>query len=474
MRGIAKLLIGGLFCCSLGELQAQTTSSSSSPRWAGLDLSRLQRLRPLSPFDTDGDYRLLDALSSRSVRNADTLRRHSILDVLLPPVLGYELNLGRGWSLIGDGLVDVFKINALDKQYNQYEGSWVGYEWVLTRRLGAGRKLVLRTNNNYAVRSHRWMSENNLLYFYALEQSGILILSGGQTPRETTHQTNEELFVGQNMGMLGANNSGLNNYLRTYISLRNSIYLTPKLRLNTQVLYEYRKPYAWVENISPLHQSLLLEFGAYYSMARTSTPSADYTTAIQNPVGFFSPELGVVYRVGLDPTKGNASVPFSRYDMLELSLRHSYAWNDANRLRWGISLGGFFSRGYVSDADTRALPRLSGLGREPLGGRWATLPYGFELGKRWLWGYADYHAGRMLLARLSPLRLLDEAIHLRALHAEHSRAWYELGYSIGLGGFARMGVFAGSDRLGWGVRSSVGVRFSLPILFLISSASSRY
>lgn len=440
---------------AIGAIHAQTTIG-------GLDLHRVGRMRPLPPFDRDGGYRLLDSFVVGQDSTSSS-KPNPWLKALEHTILGTEVPLSPRWTLGLDGLVHIFN------DTNPTDGAWLGYELVLKYQIAPGQKVVLRTANNYTTRSQRWMTENNLLYFYAPERAGLAILSGGITSRETTHLSNEEYVAGVHIAPLGQNGS-VSYYTRHYASLRNTIYLTPHLRLNTLGLYEHRTPTV-PSSDRHQHQVLMGQVDVYYDWARRAPMSALYPTPMQRPRGYFAPELGLSYRWALDPTDSRARhTPFSTYQTLELHLRAAYAWDDANKIYWGLSAGTYLDRSRTTDADLRLLPRGADLGRYSIYGTWSTLPTGIETAHSWAWGYLDYSAGRLALARLVDWSL-DEAWHLRAYYGTGARQWYEAGYSIGWGDLLRIGAFVGSDLAG---QQALRLRLSIPILLLTGTASARY
>lgn len=423
----------------------------------GVDLARLQRLRPQPPFDQEVGYELLKLWSAEdtvpSVSGARWKQRLAEL------VIGAEVRMSPKWTLGLDGLIHVVSTA------NPVDGVWLGYEVYAAYRPKLGHRLVLRSANSTTTRTRQWMSANHALYFYAPKRAGLLVLSGGRTSQETLHLSNEEQFAGLFPGLIGTN-SPLRGYLRHFVSLRNSIYLTPHLRFNALMQYEDRRPQLLG---LPAHQALVGEVGLYYDLARVAPRWDRFATPIQTPRGYYAPELGLMYRAGLVPTASDAGRPFSAYRLIEGSLRGAYAWDGANKLYWGVTAGTFLNRSRVFDADERYLPTLGLAGRSPFIGHWSTLAEQ-DAGTRWLWGSVDYTASRLLLTRLMG-RGLDEALHARALWGAPQKRWYEVGYSIGAGEMLRVGVFAGMDLQGH-VRWHVNL--SAPVLFLSSTASTRY
>lgn len=423
------------------------------------DIERIQRLRPLFPFDDDPSYRLLDIWTADTTKHPAKPTKRS-LELLQSGLIGTEIKLSERWTLGLDGAIHIFA------QANPDDGAWLGYEVFGAYRPKLGHRLVLRSAHYYTTRSKRWMTEQVAAYHYAPNKSGLAVLSAGITSRETSHLTNEEQMVHMYPSLLGSNGP-LSHYRRSYLGLRNSLYLTPHLRFSALALYEYRQGQT-AEH--PTHQSLLGQVDMYYDFARRATIKADYPTAMQRPVGFFAPEIGISLKGAFAPSANFHHAPFSQYLLAEASLRAAYAWDDELRLKWGIIGGKFLDRTSMTDADERYLPTGYRIGRTLINGTFTTLPPLTTAGRYWAWGYADLNVGRLALPRLVRLDL-DEELHLRAFVREGGKRWLEAGYSVGLGEMARVGIFAG-----WGGDKAfvLATRLSVPLLFLTSTSSTRY
>lgn len=442
------------------------TSSLSGQEIAGVELSRLERLRPLPPFDRDGGYELLNALESSFEKGrSDSTGTNPLIRWSSNILLGQEIKLSDKWSLLLDGLIHI------PAHRNRVDGWWLGYEVIGSYRPKAGHHLILRASNNLATRIRQWRSENNLLYYYAPLRSGLAVLSFGITSRETTHLSHEEIFGPQWVAPIGAN-TPIYDFHKRYLSWRNSLDIASGLRLTGLVVYEHRYPsHAIAWDSTPLyeHRALVSEVNVQWDMARRyPATSALYPTSSQRPLGYFAPMLEISYRAAINP-QPQGRIPYSSYQLIELGLRASYAWDDQRRLSWGVTAGSYLNRKHVTIADERYLTIAEATGRTPMWASWATLSPDQYLGKRWLWGYADTNLGGLALSRLIRIGW-QEAIHLRGLWSERGQ-WYEAGYSIGWGELLRVGFFAGSN---FRDQQQLRLRLSIPALLLLGKASSRY
>lgn len=418
---------------------------------------RLNRLRPLPPFDKDAGYRTTDSLISHNMNHSLSPSWVGLASDIL---LGPDIQLSKHFTLIPDGLLYIVN------NYNPTDGVWIGYEFVGNYHLRPGHRLLFRISNNYTTHSHQWMSENHLLYYYAPKLSGIAVISGGITSRTTVHETYEELFTSEWLGQPGSNNP-LDIYRKTFFTIRNSINVCSGLRTTALLQYEHRHPQP-----SPRqgyeHQALVGEIRLVWNPSERTIPGNRYPGSGNHPIGLNIPAPGITYRTTIQPSN-SARIPSSSYQMLELNLRQSFALSPDFRVSWGAVAGTSLDRNRMSLADERYLISDLSVGRLPLSGTWSTISDSFYLGKQWVWEYTDIYIGRPLWHRILNVDL-DESLHIRAVGSETGN-WYEAGYSVGMGEMARIGLFAGGN---FRDRFQLRVRLSLPLLLLLGKASSRY
>lgn len=432
--------------------------------WAQLgreDLRRLQRFRPEYPFDRSGDYLWISTWESRQTQTQEQETKSPWWQSIL---IGKGIRLSHSWELGFDGLVDVFST------YNKYDGAWLGYEVFAARNISLGHRLVLRSSHNYTTKSKQYMGQYRMLYYYAPERSGMLILDAGHSSQNTTHISNEEEFTERYLSPWGTNKH-YRDYKKLYLGLRHSLYLGDKLRFDALGLYEYRRPQE--SFIGEKRQLLMGELRLSYDFAQKRTISADFPTPEQLPRGLFAPELSIGYRQAIDPSGGKAQTPYQQYGLLSLSLRSAYAFDDYRRLSWGLVAEYITNRDRITAYDAQTLPIVSALGRSLIGNTWATAEH-IALDKgAWIWGMLNYGGGRLALTHIPLLKRLqlDEELHARAVYQSGGKYWLEGGYSIGLGRMLRMGCFYGTDLRG---ENKLALRLSLPFLYLTSRASTRY
>lgn len=441
----------------LVELRAQAGFSLFSLS----ELRRMQRLRPASPYDLGGDYRLMEYWEHQARLTGDTLQTPSLLGDI---VLGKIVPLGRKWEIGLDGLVDVWATS------NKVDGMWLGYEIFAAYNIAQGHRLVLRSAHAYTTKGRQYMTNNRILYFYAPAKGGVAILAGGVTSIETVHTTNEEEYTRAHLLPLGPGSEGY-DYRKRYASLRNSIYLTSALRSDALMVYEYRTPQRYISGAA--HHLLHGELRLAYDFSPYGSSSADFPTPHRLPRGFFRPEVSAVYRWQEQLWNDTPTQDYSTWMSLGAGIRMSYALADDQLLDWAIAgehfIGGDAQR---TDAGLR-LPGAATIDRKPIAGTFSTADHLALRTGGWLWGLANYTSGRLMLTQLPGLRRiqLDEGLHLRGMLSYGRASWLEFGYSVGLGEMLRVGLFGGTNLHG---QSRWAFRLSLPILYLTGRASTRY
>ena len=441
--------------------QTLLAPSEARPKYGYADIDRLFRYEPPAPYNVNRGYDFLRAFAASQVRSREASGgQRSSMAKVIDLAVGKNFDLGK-WQLGIDGVANIIP------GYNRVDGQWLGYELQLIRFLGEGRSIRLRTSNNYALRTQRWYTENNLLLYYAPQLNGLFLLSGGQTSRQTAHTTPEEIYRGY-FGEIQPGNSPVRDYVKTYLAMRHRLSLSTQLDLSASLLFEDRRPQAGF----PLsHHRALIASGqvlwapSFLNRSATGTPI---------PIGFRR-ELGLSYREAFHPGSWDTSAtPYMHYRQLDGFVRGTLPFDVDNKLHFKLSYGRFLDRTAVDASDEKYFPRLSWVGRELFRDSWSTLPAFFTGGKSWTTQEFTFSSNNLALARtkgFGEVLRMDEAIHARQLFTQDGRAFSELGYSLGWGELARFGLFGGYD---WRAeRVHVAFRISLPILTLTSSWSER-
>lgn len=439
------------------------SSSVGAQRTLPLDLTlleRLLRLRPLPPLGQDVGYRLLDRMiDSARLRPIDSTS--SLLPKLL---LGADFALAPRLKLSIDGALNTLV------DYNGHDGLWLGYETQLSWSIASGQKLMLRSSNNVTLRSRLWLHEHHLLYYFAPQYSGMLLLSLGHTTRETAFLTPTERLSDDYTGLIGTN-SPVRHYLKDFAALRTRLSgREGRWRLSWLGLYEQRQSRL---SSYAAHRSLLYELDLSYRLGEYSSEIKPYEwdgRPILRPYGYRGLQLGLRLRQAYAPS--GARYEYSDYTLLEGSLRSVLPLGRQSHLSAQLTGGRFLTRRRLYDADLRYFASV-GLGdRRPISSTWVTLPESFASGQSWLTLGLSLTCEHLLVSsRSSWGQYLDEALHLRSAHTERG-GYSEAGYSIGLGELARLGLFVGAD---WQTGTPrLGLGLSLPIIALLSTWSERY
>ncbi len=467
-RGLTLLCLSlAIFLLSHSLLKAQFVPDSLLQQKVSSLISkkafkRLHRYRPLPPFDESPVYSFLEMPIQDSEQAKDNLGK-----LLSSIVSGPSISLTPKLSLSLDGLM------YLIPDYSAEEGYWVGFETMLQYNIDWGEKLVLRSSNNYTLRSHKFYHEHKLYYYFSPEQDGLLLLAGGRTSRQTLPETKSELYVGKYLNPIGANNK-LRDFNKIFLSGRATISPLPKLHTTLSLLYEDRRPF--LNDQLAVNKLLMAELNLLYDFAFDAPMSGEYPSSTQLPYGYSSFALGLNIRQAFNPSFfGLKSSPiYSIYTMLEGTVRSSWADNIF------LHEASFFGGGFVGEKklyllDSRHFRSLTFLSPTTFNNAWATLPYNFLLRNQWGGFYWTGTSQKLLLSRTAlGIRGLgfDESLHFKALCDFHNRYYAELGYSFGWDKFLRFGFFWGTNFKD--KKPNFKFVLNIPLVLLTSQWGERY
>ncbi len=422
----------------------------------------MQRYRPLPPFDESPFYSFLD------IPIPDDEKPSKLGGIFSSILFGPSFKLAPKLKLSLDGLM------YLIPDYTDREGFWLGYEAMLDYQIGLGRKLSLRTSHNYTLKSHSYFHEHKLYYYFMPEQDGLVLLSGGQTSRETLPETKSEIYTQKFINPIGSNNR-IRDFQKTFCSLRATSYLTPKLNATLSFLYEDRKP-SFDMNLNE-GEILLAEANLLYDFALRAPISADYPSNIQLPYGYYSFALGLNVRQTFRPSfllSKEERRHFSAYTMLEGTLRSSWA-DDIFLHRLSMFSGGFIGNRELSILDGRYFRKISLITPATFDNAWATLPVHYFFDDQWAGLYWTATSLKLLLAHtLLGSRGLgfDESLHLKFISDMNKQNYAEFGYSVGWDHFFRVGLFLGTDFSQ--SKPSWHIALNVPITLFTSQWGERY
>ncbi len=438
-------------------LQAKVSSILSQQAF-----KRLQRYRPLPPFDESPFYSFLDIPIKEEEAKPSKYGK-----LLSDIIFGPSFQLAAKLTLSLDGLI------YLIPDYSKHEGLWLGYEAMLDYQFALGHKLSLRTSHNYTTKSNYYYHEHKLYYYFNPERDALLLLSGGQTSRETLPETKGEIYTQKFINPIGANNK-IRDFKKSFLSLRGTSYLSPKLNATLSLLYEQRE-HCYNANL-PMEKLLLAEANLLYDFAIKAPMSAEYPSSTQLPYGYNSLALGLNFRQTFEPKflSLEEQAQFVSYTMLEGTLRS--AWADNLFLhRFAMFFGGLLKANKLGLLDARHFRKIAIAMPETFDNAWATLPRHYLLNNQWTGLYWTGTSQKLLLSRsfLGSKGLgFDEGLHLKFISDIDKQNYAEFGYSIGWDNFFRLGLFIGTDFS----KSKPNWYFALniPITLLTSQWGERY
>jgi hypothetical protein len=382
------------------------------------------------------------------------------------------------------GLLFGERISTGKKTYIKYDGLLLAcpeYNFVDGFRLGQ------KTEAGISLSGNRLLSLSPAIYYttarkemdvtvdgtlaYAPMQNGKFVLSTGNTTADYAGRNGTGRF-GNTLGSLFLAKNTAKFYRKRYISLSNRIDPANGLTLHTGLNYEKRNslenntsyrffggrpadnlPHGQTGNM-PGHSALTADITVEY------TPGYRYSVWKGRKFYIDSdyPTVSLHYRRAFG-TGNNSS-----FERMEATVFQDIRLNLFNRLSCELNAGIFTSSRQTRLPDFKHFRTnemfLTG---KPFNNSFSLLEnYRYATDDKWLQAHVAYTSGYLLLKQIPFLQgsLFNESLHIRSLwlpHLNHSEA----GYSIGVDGIGRIGIFAGFNGPDY---ESMGFTVSLPLL----------
>ncbi|MDR2498956.1 MAG: DUF5686 and carboxypeptidase regulatory-like domain-containing protein [Tannerellaceae bacterium] len=437
-----------------------TAWQKDSLYWAGVRDLPLRDDEKASYAQADKKYAPRDS-SLRSISISSGNGKWS--DVLF----GKRFLLGPKTGLRFNGLV------GLIPEYNFVDGFLIGQKLTLDLLRPRNEALTIEPSAYYvtARRTVNW--DIALKLPYSPRRNAAFTAKGGNVTADMNGESGNSRLINSLASLLFARNYML-FYHKKFLEIENRIDIANGLALTLNARHEERRPAENNTSFSffgrkplrnlpskllepePEHRStavgLEIEYTPryYYRMERNGrkrylrsdfpTFSARYEQAI--PIG------------------GGYTSSFSR---LEIGLRQQVRLNMFDSFGYMINAGTFLSTGslYFIDYKHFSVSRLPVMLQDFSQTFNLLSDYSNSTKGPWLQAHATYSSAYLALKRLPFLQeyLFNEALHLRGLFIER-RDYIELGYSVGIDGLGRAGLFVGSNRFRY---LAVGGSISLPL-----------
>ena len=379
---------------------------------------------------------------------------------------GRTFHIGKDVYLGFDGL------RSVAREYNFVDGFWLGQRFTFGVDFSKSKSLVLHPSVYYttARETVNWMLEGK--YKYAPMKSGEISFSGGNTTADFSGLQGDNRLINSVASLLFADNR-VKLYQKKFFDISNKVDLANAFRMKTQLTYEKRN--ALENNTShslfggspksnlPHGQlvPMLDNTALTASIGFAYTPRYYYRLASGRKYYDHSdfPTFSISYSKGFPVGNGNQV----QFDKVEASINQSIKVDLFNTIDYNVN-GGLFptsKKMYLPDYKhfiTNEIPVTS----HSFNTNYSLLDnYRYATNDKWLQMHLNLTSDFLLLKRLPFLQgyLFDEALHLRSLWIPQHN-YSEGGYSIGLGGLGRVGVFVGFDDWKY---DAVGVSVSISL-----------
>lgn len=387
-------------------------------------------------------------------------------------IAGSTMKVNDKFSIGYGGLLNVFK------NYNFVDGFWLGQPFKTSYSFDSLRNLTINPAIYYATARKKVLWHTSVNLSYAPKRLGNLYISAGHISRDVNGFNGySSLLNSFNTLVLGQ------NYIRYYDSrffrINNDIELSNGLQFIS--LFEFEKndflknhthfsfarnariaenvPNASSPNFEP-HTvntvALELQYTPFhrYRMRKGAKEYADSSY----------PTFAIGYRKAFKIN--NSSSPI--FDKLVLNVNQHIPTSHFSNLRYNIGGGAFLNakKIYMNQYQYfESNPTI--VSSNFFNNGFKVLPNYTYSDSYWMEGHFIYNSKYLLFKNLPFLQeyVFDESIHLDVLRTKEIPLYWEVGYSVGIYGLARLGVFAGFEKSKY---QGMSVRFSYPMFQFFS------
>lgn len=398
----------------------------------------------------------------------DTISFSDMEDMTVTLMTGKKFyNNDRNKWIRTPGLLSVYR------DANTVDGFNLGLDFSLGMETAAGREFSVTPWAGYLTGRQDVNYGGEMKLEYSPRRNGIFLVEGGRVTSDFNGECGMNRYLNSVMTYLFAVND-VKFYENRFARISNEVDLANGLRLSADVSYTRRfnldnyttrlgrrnlspnipaSPY-----YEPMPDSRMLHFGASLEF----TPAKYYFMNGERKVYTHSksPTFSIGYRHGMSVWGAS-----SRYNRVEAGIRQNVQFLFSS-LSYNVQGGMFFRSHNVAFPDFRHFSASDiYLSAGGMNDSFALLDgYALSTSSEWVQAFLTYDSQRLLLKWLPFLsrKLATEAIHLRALYVKDAPVHSEAGYSLGLGGLMRAGVFVSFT----GARyESVGFVLSIPLKF---------
>ncbi len=371
-----------------------------------------------------------------------------------------------------DGLVFVVP------EYNFVDGFWIGQGFNIGIDVNSYRRLMVNPSFYYTTARKTLVWDLEVLSPSIKRFNGLLTVKAGDKTMDFK-QSEGSLRLENALTSLIDGYNYMNFYRSRYVEVHSRTDIYKGLRFELSGVYQKRNvlsnntTYNFFgnkvnENIPvsnnrlmymPDNESAKLKAYLFYSPQRRINQNRhSYFKKIEWPSVFASYEWGI-------PVSSGAT---SNFHKIELGLSQSFSPSFFSNLSWDVQAGKFFSVKEIYFPDYKHFG-TSGWWINTDGFRTNFFMddyYNFATADKWIYAGVNFRSSYLAIKNLPFLQkyLFDESLHLRYLWIPEQKNYLELGYSLGMKNFWRLGVFVNFKQMDF---EAVSFRMYLPLELII-------
>jgi hypothetical protein len=378
---------------------------------------------------------------------------------------------------------DFAGIPKICPEYNFVDGFRLGQKLTLTYHRNAHSRFTFTPSAYYTTARKTAVWNVNSSLAYSPLRDGILSFQLGNESADYAGTNGANRLINSVASLVFAENV-VKFYRRKYIFASNHIDIDNGLRLNTELYYAkrnelcnhtaynfYRRtpdsnlPYGYEEPtppdvseyaVMPSHNT----FSAYISLQYTPR----YHYYIRKGRKYYSHSAYPTFLLGYKKAFPASNALSPAFDRLDLTIHQQVKTDIFSNIQYTVNTGIYLHQEttYLPDYQHFNVNELFVTNKSLYNGFVLMNNYKYVTNEKWFQAHLGYTSDYLLIKRIPFLQnyLFTEDFHLKTLflpEINHS----EIGYSVGLGSFGRVGVFVGFDD--WKYENT-GIIISLPLM----------
>ena len=429
---------------------------------------------PLRPEELESYARKQQKLMQKDSLNKSGDSLHAKKKTIAGKVLNTWLTGQTFTTKDKDVWLKLYDLTAYVPEYNFVDGLWVGAKLTGGLKLSEKADLNFTPRLYYATARKKLISDFSLTLNYAPRRAGNLWLKGGRLTDDYNGESGESRLYNSAATFLFSR-SDVKFYEKSYLALGNRMEIANGLQFSASLEWQRRNSLQNFVSKAPLggHVEPNVPENANYQFMPVNNLLKSSFELNYTPAQYYRIVKGrKVYEEPLFPTfslRYERAFPMSSekyvtsYHRLEFGARQAVDFGMFNRFSWNVNAGLFRNAKQLQFPDLKhfASTRMPLTERNFDTGFFLIDNYRYATADRWAQAHMSWHMPYLLVKQLPFLRKksFDEALHLHTLVTYKNSPYSELGYSVGFRNVARVGVFAGFNRLKY---STTSVSVSLP------------